>query len=884
MSLVNRISNLLSRSRLAEEIDAELQSHIEMRAEDNIAAGMSPEEATRDAKLRFGNPVIVKEKVTAMDVDLRFERILAAVRFAGRLLRRKPLFAAIVVSIMALAISAATVAYSVVDVWLVRTLPFRNPERLVALWRSDLQNPIEPAYFTSWRDYEEWRHDSNSVEEMAGFTWRDYTLKGDVPERVLAQEATPNLLTMLGVATQYGRIFSSSDEGNNLAVLSYDLWQRRFNSSAAVLGSQISLNDRSYTVIGIMARGFNVPSLAQPDPVDVWIPLASDDPRYKADPTEALGILAYIRPGKTLATTQQELGAISRRLDPEMAKTQGILLVGLQADLSRSIRPSLLLLMGAVSLIVFIACFNVAGLLTNRAIERSKEISVRTALGARRIEIVWQLLIEALLLGLISEAFAVLLSSAGLHHLLAMYPFAVPPAEAILINWRVLLFTMGLTALTTCGFGIVPAVAASRVNLNEALKQGSRTVAGGKGRKRLRTILLVGQVTLSVLLLSAAGLLGRSFLRLESLPLGFQPDHILTATIYAPPEEHGTVLAWNQAREELFRALQPVSGVKATGAATHLPFTNVTSYPIAIEGKPLPSPDQAPLVAESLVTPGYFETMQIPWFHGRDLSDEDRAETENVAVINRAAANLLFPNDNPIGKEVRTLDPTGRAPWFRIVGVTGDTRSYTYNSMEWKIHPEIYFSFAQAEAAGLTKQAMDYGQVVVRTSVDPSATSHQFREAIVHVEPSAAAEVQVMTSRVSTMLVQPKLRATIVGIFAFLALLLVGIGLYGLMSQTVLQQTREIGTRMALGAQRSTILAMILHQGLRVVLIGLGIGVVLSLMSTRMLGSFLYSVSAYDPFVFVVVCVALLGLGGLATYLPARAASVLDPIKALQDE
>jgi predicted permease len=883
MSLVHRIANLFSRAKVANDIDAELQSHLEMRIEDNIASGMSPEVARRDAQIRFGNPVVVKEKVTAVDIELRFERVAADIKFAWRLLRRNPAFAAIVVAIMTLSIGAATVSYSVVDVWLVRTLPFRNPHRLMALWRSDLRNPTEPAYFTSWKDYQEWRRDSNVIEEMAGFTWRRYTLKGDVPQRVLAQQATPNLLTMLGVSAQYGRAFTSQDEGENLAVLSYELWQHRFDKSLTVLGHQISLNNRAYTVVGIMPKGFSVPSLAQPDPVDLWVPLASDDPVYKADPTEALGILAYARSGKNIAEVQQELGAISRRSDPATARTQGVLPVGLQADLVRSIRPSLLLLMGAVSLIVFIACFNVAGLLTNRSIERSREISVRTALGAQRSEIIRQLLMEALLLGLLGGACAVFISIVALHYLVILHPFAIASSAPIGLNWRVLLFTASLTMVTTCGFGIVPAIAASRVNLNQALKTGSRSVVGGKGRKRLRTLLLIGQAALSTMLLIAAGLLGRSFLKLESLPLGFEPDHILAATIYAPQEEHGTVAAWNQAREELFRSLRSTPGVKAIGAATHLPFTNVTSFPIVMDGTPTPTPDQAPLAAESLVTPGYFQAMQIPLLRGRTFTHDDRSQNAGVVIINEAAARLLFPNEDPIGKQIRTLDPGRQTSWFQVLGITGDTRSYTYNSMEWKVRPELYFPFDQAEAAGLNKQALGYGQIVVRSVASPSSALKDFRRAIAHVEPGAAAEVQIMTMRVSEMLLPPKLRAAVVGAFAALALLLVAVGLYGLMSQTVLQQSRELGIRMALGAKRTTILKMVLYQGLKVILVGLGLGMVLSLLSTRLLGSFLFNVSAYDPLVFSLVGAVLLGSGAVAAYIPARAGSALDPMKSLQD-
>jgi putative ABC transport system permease protein len=884
MSLMNRISNLFSRARTVREIDAELQSHIEMRIEDNLAAGMSPEEARRDARLRFGNLAVMKDKVAAMDMELSLDRILADIKFAGRLLRRNPMFASLVIAIMALAIGTASVSYSVVDVWLVRNLPFRDAHRLVALWRTDPRNPGDPAYFTSWRDYRDWGHASNSIQEMAGFTWRQYTLKGNTPERVLAQVATPNLFSMLGAYAAYGRAFSPADLNHNPAVLSYELWQHRFNGSKNILGTRITLNENSYTVVGVMPRGFIVPSLAEPDRVDVWVPLAPDDPAFASDPTSPLAILAYLRGDHTMQSAQQELSAISQRLDPEDAKTQGILVVGLQADLSRSIRSSLLLLMAAVGLILFIACFNVAGLLTNRAIERTKEISVRTALGARRSQIVRQLFIEAALLGLISGALGVGVSVGGLKFLLTMHPFTVPPPQPISINLRIMAFTAALTLVTSCAFGLLPALAAPRVNLNSALKQTSRSVSAGKGRKFLRTVLLICQVSLSVLLLVSAGLLGRSFLRLESLPLGFQPEHILTAEIYAPAEAHASIEAWNRARNELFRTLEAMPGVKETGSTTHLPFTNAAGYPIAVEGRPPAAPDQSPVAAESLVTPRYFGTMQVPLLRGRDFADGDQKSSVNVAIINREAAQVLFANQNPLGLRIKSVDPSGKAPWFSIVGIVGNTRSYTYNSMEWKIRPEVFFPFAQAEAAGLGKQALDYGKVVMRTASDSSASSRQFREAIAHLEPNAAAGVHVMNDRVSAMLFQPKLRAVVVGVFAILALLLVAMGLYGVMSQTVMQQTRDIGTRMALGAQRSDVLKLILGQGTRVVLTGLGIGIALSLAATRLLRSFLYDISAFDPVVLTAVCLVLLGIGLFAAYVPARYASRLDPVTVLHDE
>jgi predicted permease len=855
-----------------------------MRIEDNLAAGMSSEEARRDARLRFGNPAVMKEKVVAMDMNLRLERILADIRFAGRLLRRNPLFASLVVTIMALAIGTASVAYSVVDVWLVRKLPFRDADRLVALWRTDPRNPGEPAYFTSGQDYRNWVHGSSSLEEMAGFTWRRSTLKGSVPELVLTQAATPNLFTMLGASVAYGRVFSTTDRGSNLAVLSNELWQRRFSGSKHVLGSQMALNGNSYTIIGVMPRGFIVPSLAQPDPVDVWVPLAAGDPIFASGATEPLGLLANLRPDRTMHSAQNELAAISQRLDPETAKTQGVLVVGLQADLSRSIRPSLLLLSATVGLILFIACFNVAGLLTSRAIERSKEISVRTALGASRSQIVRQLFIEAALLGLISGVAGIGVSVAGLKFLLTMHPFTVPPPASISINLRILLFTGALTLLTSCAFGLLPAFAASRVNLNSALKQSSRSVSGGKARKHIRTILLTGQVSLSVLLLAGAGLLGRSFLRLESEPLGFQPDHIVTAEIFAPAETHASVEAWSRSRDELFRTLDSMPNIKASGATTHLPFTNAADYPIAVDGRPPAVAGQYPVATESLVTLRYFGTMQIPLLQGRDFTDGDRGGGVNVAIINRQAVQLLFPGEDALGRRVKTADSSGKAAWFSIVGVVGDTRSYTYNSMEWKIRPEIFFPFAQAEAAGLGKNALDYGKIAIRNSADPLTSSRQLRKAIAQVEPNAAAEVHGMNDRVSTMLLQPKLRAAVVGVFAVLALLLVAMGLYGVISQTVMQQKREIGTRMALGAQRSDVRKLILGQGTRVVLIGLGIGVALSLLSTHLLRSFLYNISVFDPFLLGLVCLILLGIGLTAAYIPARYASRLDPVKVLHDE
>jgi predicted permease len=884
MSVLNRISNLFSRARIAQEVDAELQSHIEMRIEDNLAAGMSPEEARRDARMRFGNPAVMKEKVVAMDMELRLDRILADIRFAGRLLRRNPLFASLVVAIMALAIGTASVAYSVVDAWLVRKLPFRNADHLVALWRTDPHNPGEPAYFTSGQDYRNWVHACGSLEEMAGFTWRRSTLKGRVPKRVLTQAATPNLFTMLGASAAFGRVFSTADPNSNLAVLSHELWQDRFNGSKNVLGAQITLNGVSYTIIGVMPRGFIVPSLAQPDPVDVWVPLASDDPVFPSDATEPLGVLAYLRPGRSMTSAQDELATISQRLDPETAKTQGVLVVGLQADLSRSIRPSLLLLMASVGLILFIACFNVAGLLTSRAIERSKEISVRTALGASQCQIVRQLFIETALLGLISGVVGIGVSVTGLKVLLNMHPFTVPPPAPIAINLRILLFTAALTLLTSCAFGLVPAFAASRINLNSALKQSSRSVSGGKAGKHLRTILLTGQVSLSVLLLVGAGLLGRSFLHLESLPLGFQPGHIVTAEIFAPVETHASVEAWSRSRGELFRTIDSMPNIKASGATTHLPFTNAADYPIAVDGRPPAVAGHYPVATESLVTPRYFGTMQIPLLQGRNFTGGDRSGGVNVAIINRQAVQLLFPGEDPLGRRIKTADSSGNTAWFSIVGVVGDTRSYTYNSLEWKIRPELYFPFAQAEAAGLGKDALDYGKIAIRTSADPLTSSHQLREAIAQVEPNAAVEIHGMNDRVSAMLLQPKLRAAVVGVFAVLALLLVAMGLYGVMSQTVMQQTREIGTRMALGAQRSDVLKSILGQGTRVLLIGLVIGVALSFLSTHLLRSFLYNISAFDPVVLGAVCLVLLGIGLFAAYIPARYASRLDPVKVLHDE
>lgn len=803
-------------------------------------------------------------------------------RYALRLMRRNALFTALVVTIIAFAIGAATVAYSIIDVWLVRSLPFKDSSQLVNLWRTDPKNPGEPAYFTSWRDYQDWMYNNRSFSEMGGFTWRTQTLKGGLAERVLVQVATPNLFSMMGVSAGKGRTFSSSEVGATTAVLSHDLWQRRFGG-AEILGQQITLDQRAYTVVGIMPAGFTIPSVAQAEGVDVWIPLAPDDADYKEQPRAPLAIIGRLKPGVSVNAAQVEMAALNQQIDPVLAKTQGVLVVGLQADLARSIRPSLLLLAGAVVMILLIACFNVAGLLTGRALERSKEMSLRRALGAARIRIIRQLLIEAAVLGTFSGVAGVVLSIAGLRYVLSLQPFDLPPANPVSINPRVLLFAALVTLFTIVIFGLLPSLSASRINLNDALKQSSRSSSAGKSSKYARMALVVSEVCISLLLLVAAGLLGRSFLRLESAPLGFRQEGVLTAKIYAPTERHTDVEAWGRSRDELFRALKVLPGVEAVGATTHLPLTNAAGRSVVVEGKRQVPPGQEPEVAPSLATPDYFTVMAVPVMEGRSFTEADRKGSLNVAILNKAAEKMLFGDQSGVNQKIRLADPA-TAQWFTIVGVVGDTKSYTYNSLEWKVRPEMIFPFAQAEAADFKKQGLDYGTVVVRASGNPAALSRQIRETIAQLEPDAPADLRLMKERVSGMLLQPKLRAVVVGVFGILALLLAASGLYGIMSQSVAQQMREIGTRMALGAQRSNVLGMVLKQGLRVVLVGLAAGIFFSLIFTRLLGSFLYNVNTRDPWVLAGVSFLMLLVGLFSAYFPALRASRLDPITVLHSE
>jgi putative ABC transport system permease protein len=803
-------------------------------------------------------------------------------RYALRLMRRNALFTSIVVTIIAFAIGAATIAYSIIDVWLVRSLPFKDPSQLVNLWRTDPKNPGEPAYFTSWRDYQDWTHNNHSFSEMGGFTWRTQTLKGGLAERVLVQVATPNLFSMMGVSAAKGRTFSSSENGASTAVLSHDLWQRRFGGGE-ILGQQIILEQTAYTVVGIMPAGFTIPSVAQAEGVDVWVPLAPDDADYKAQPRAPLAIIGRLNPGVSLNTAQAEMAALNQQIDPAQAKMQGVLVVGLQADLARSIRPSLLLLAGAVIMILLIACFNVAGLLTGRALERSKEMSLRTALGAARMRIVRQLLIEAGVLGLVSGAVGVVLSIVGLRYVLSLQPFDLPPANPVSINPRILLFAALVTLLTIVIFGLLPSLAASRVSLNEALKQSSRSSSAGKSSKYARMVLVVSEVCISLLLLAAAGLLGRSFLRLESAPLGFRPEGVLTAKIYAPAERHPDVEAWGRSRDELFRTLKTLPGVGSAGATTHLPLTNASARTVVVDGKPPVPPGQEPAVAPALATPDYFAAMNVPILEGRSFTDADRKDSLNVAILNKAAEKMLFGGQSALSQKIRLADPA-TSQWFTIVGVVGDTKSYTYNSLEWRVRPEMIFPFAQSETAGFKKEGSDYGMVVVRASGNPAALSRQIRETIAQLEPDTPADLRMMQERVSGMLLQPKLRAVVVGVFGILALLLAASGLYGIMSQNVAQQMREIGTRMALGAQRSNVLGMVLKQGLRVVLLGLAAGIFFSLIFTRLLGSFLYNVNTRDPWVLAAVSFLMLLVGLFSAYFPALRASRLDPITVLHSE
>jgi putative ABC transport system permease protein len=797
-------------------------------------------------------------------------------RYGARMLLKKPGFTLIAVITLALGIGANTAIFSVVNAVILRPLPFYEPERLAMLWGTSTRaSEQQPASFDDFYDFQRQAHTFSGLA-AASPQWSFVLAGGGEPEQLFGQYISSHLCALLGAQPMLGRAFLPEEDragGARVALLSHQLWQRYYAADPNIVGKTINLDGRSTTVVGVMPPGFQFLEAAE-----LWLPLAQNPFLTRGRAVRLLNVIGRLKPGVTLQQASAEMTTTTRNLATQYPDTNagnGMRLVPVHEQVTGKVRLALLLMFGAVGLVLLIACANVANLLLVRAAARRREIAVRAALGAGRARLLRQLLTESVLLSLLGGALGMLLAVWGIDALMTLNPLKLPRYNPIGVDSTVLGFTLLAALLTGVLFGLAPAWQVSKLDLQSALKDGGRTAAEA-GARRVSDWLIVAEMALALVLLIGAGLLIRSFVQLLQVNPGFNTERVLTMqvllpqTAYAQPQQRGNFY------QQLETRLKALPGVSAVGAATRVPLlnalNNVTST-IDIEGRPLP-PGQRPEIDFRRASKDYFQTLGIPLLKGRTLTETDVANSTGAVVINEALAKRFWPGEDALGKRLRTGPSNDQAPWQTVVGVVGNVR---HLAMELEPRPEIYYHLSSNPPFGPV--------YVIRTTSDPQSVIAAVRAQVRELDRNLPiANINTMEQLVAQSVAQRRFAMLLFGIFAALALVLAGVGIYGIVSYSVTQRTQELGVRMALGAQSGDVLRLVLGQGMKLALLGVSIGLALALGLTRLLQTLLFGVRATDPLTFALIALLLLLVALLACYLPARRATLVDPLVALRSE
>src|SRR5262245_1662491 len=866
--LIFIIRRLIHRGRAERELDEEIRAHLDMETEQNVADGMSSADARLAARRSFGSVALVKEDSrTVWGLGL-VEIFWQDLRYGLRMLVKAPGFTLIAVLTLALGIGANTAIFSVVNAVLLRPLPYENPGQLVRLWADNSgqrteQKPFAPADITDFRDQ------LTAFEAIGLF---DIGLSanltgGEQPERVNGSEATPGLFTALRVKPILGRTFSPDETEvaqSKVALISEGLWRRRFGADPDFAGRTVQLDGENYTVVGVLPTSFKFP-----EKVDLWLPFSFTAADWKNDRqhyyVESVGRL---RPGVTMAQARAELETIINRLSPNFPawrKKWGVTLVPMHEQVVGKVSSTLWILFGAVSFVLLIACVNVANLLLARAATRQQEIAIRAALGAGRPRIVRQLLTESLLLAVIGGAAGALIAVGAIKLFSVALLAGLPRAEEVTVDGRVLLFTMAVSIVTGAVFGLTPALQGSNPNLNETLKEGGRHSSGS--RAGLRNLLVVSEIALSLVLLIGAGLLVKSFLRLQGVNAGFDPHNVLTMQVTLPKKQYTDTARQNAFVRQTLERLETLPGVKSVAATINLPIENTWGM-----GYRVPDHDNTPnQIADNVyITPGYFRTMGISVLKGRDFSDHDTVATSPVVIISESLTRKHFHDENPLGQRLNT--GVNR----EIIGVVADIKS---RGLEVESAPTIYLPYAQKQTIAT------FFTYTIRAETEPLGLAGAVENEIRNTDKNLpVANVRTMEQIVSTSLAQRRLTMVLLGVFALTAVTLAAVGIYGVMSYSMAQRRRELGIRMALGAKGRDVLAMIMRQGMKQALLGVALGLFGAFWLTDLIKGLLFGVRPTDPMTFAAVASLLVAVAMLACYLPARRATKVDPLVALRRE
>jgi putative ABC transport system permease protein len=881
----------------AEERDfrMELETHLSMLTEEKIRAGLPSEEACRQARMELGGLAQLQQAHREVRGLPFVDELLQDLRFGVRMLRKNPGFSLIAVLTLALGIGANTAIFSVVNAVLLRPLPYAAPERLVFIYNSlpgwGIQKlGLFEAEFLRLRDQ------ARALEQVSFYTSTTLTLTGaGEPERVSSGTASGGLFTALGVPLALGRSFKLEEEPrgqNNVVILSHGFWQRKFAASPNVIGQALTLDGRSYTIVGVLPQSFKSPLELRADrAVELWIP-----PGY--NPATAccghgLNVVARLRVGLTLEQAKTEINAIMAGVQRDYPQgypqgypkegTKQALIKPLQQELVGDLRRALWVLLAAVLFVLLIACANVANLLLARSELRAAEIAIRAALGAGRARIIRQLLVESLLLAVIGGGLGLLLAWRGLALLPALGAEKLPRLQEIALDGRVLGFTLLVSLLTGIVFGLAPAFQALKFDLHTALKEGGRAAASIRGRSRLRAALVVAEVALSLMLLLGAGLLIKSFWRLQQVDTGFRAEQLLTLRLFPPASAYPNDQQVAAFYEKLLERVRALPGVKDAAVTDGVPLGDWSGGTmLEVEGQ-LPKPGGHNTAGWHVVSPEFFRTLGVRLLRGRLLEDADQEQAMSVAVVNETLARAHWPNEDPLGQRIR-LPNGARATtaFLTVVGVVADVKNV---GLTEAARQEVYVPLRQRTAAiagmGFARQMT----LAVSTSVEPLILANAIRQEVAALDRSVPiASVRTMEQIMATFTVQPRFNMILLGIFAAVALVLAAVGIYGVLSYSVTQRTHEIGLRLALGAQQGKVLKLVVRQGMILALLGVAIGLAASFVLTRLLTGLLYGVSATDPLTFIVIALLLTIVALMACWIPARRATKVDPMIALRHE
>ena len=868
-----RLKGLLRRERVEEEMDAEMRFHLMMRAQDNIRDGMTPEGAMRDARRRFGSLDRVKDAAREIKGGGMLGTFVQDARYGVRMMLKSPAFTAVAVLTLAAGVGANTAIFSVVNAVLLKALPYHNSHRLVLVSGADRSGGHG---VISTGEAQDLAAQLTTLEDFAAMQSQSINLTGGAqPERVRGAFVTDNFFDVFNLLPAAGRTFARGEDqpgAERVVVVKEGFWRRRLNSDPDLAGRKLILNGEPYSVVGVVPDSFRHPLDGE---VEVWLTVQRFpvDAAARRDARFLWGI-GHLKPGVAQAQAQVDADTVAARMAqayPNESAGRGVKVELLEEVTVRNIRPILLALFAAVGCILLIACSNLANLTLARGTARQKEFALRSALGAGRGRLARQLLTETTLLALLGGGIGLLLARWGTDLLLAVNPGVLPRGE-VRLDAAVLLFTLGASVLTGFLFGLAPAWQMSRIDLNRSLKEGGRSGGDGAGALRARSVFVVVQTALALVLLVGGALFIKSFYRLLQVDPGFRPENLLTLEYRLPRNKYVEGPAQWEFHRRVVEQLRAVPGVQSAALVRGLPLTgNSGSVRLALPDREAPPKGQEPQALFNTATPDYFATMGIPFVQGRLFGDGDRLDTPAVFVVNQTMARRFWPGQDPVGKQIKFV---GEETTGTVVGVVGDAK---HDWLSEEQRPQIYNCYSQSPGF--------FATVVVRTKVEPTSLSQAVREAVWKVDKDQPVwKVRTVESLLAYNVADKRFLMLLMVVFAAIALTITAVGLYGVVNYTVGRRTHEIGVRMALGARAADVLRLVVSQGMRLALAGVGVGLIAALALTRFIQSLLFGVSATDALTFTSVSTLLGGVALLACYIPARRATKVDPLIALRHE